>query len=310
MRKIILAAPLLVAGCLNQGNESIDIPFAVLATDELQAPAPGTPCIWAPVTQAGGVFRSDGFVELDTAINSSPEYVLGLQVENDLDNTVIVDSNGNPVDGPQRNEFHVQNALIKYLPQQSYLSGNGMPQAATILVSGAFQPIGGAGGTQGAGVMVLNTLSGAAVQALEANLAPTSGNTQGDLVLQIQLNGVLGSGEAASSGTFFFPLHVCYDCFGIGPTAYPSQGIAACPAGTELVVEGHGACCSNQDFSAACMSCGGKGEPCCSGGPACINAAGATQTTSCLPLLTPAIGTEFCPGNAAPAEIAFSNACQ
>ncbi|MHB1845272.1 MAG: hypothetical protein ACYCWW_10610 [Deltaproteobacteria bacterium] len=310
MRKTLLVVPLLLAGCLNQGNESIDLPFAVLATDELQAPSPGTPCFWSPLTQAGGFFRSDGFVELDPAINPSPEYKLGLQVENDLDNTVIVDSNGNPISGPQRNEFHVQSAQIKYIPQQDYLSGNGMPNGANILATGDFAPIGAAGGSQGAGVMLVQTLTTDAVKALQANIGSSTGHTSGDLVMQIQLNGVLGSGEAVSSGTFFFPLHVCFDCFGTG---------ASCPTGSVAVVQGHGACCSNQDFSAACVACGAKGEPCCPGAtlatqcPFEQSTGTGSSAQGCQVQTTPPIGTEFCPtyiaGPTSP-EVNFEQLCQ
>jgi hypothetical protein len=99
MRRLIVLTLLAFMGCTNSQNESIELPFALLSSDELQAPTPGTPCTYSPITSSAGFYRTDGFVDLDPNINPSPGYVLALQVENYLDNTTLADSNGNVVSG-------------------------------------------------------------------------------------------------------------------------------------------------------------------------------------------------------------------
>jgi hypothetical protein len=255
MRRLIFLVLLASAACTDSGNESIEIPFALKASDETQAPQPGTPCIYSPVTQAGGVYRVDGFVDLDPNVNPSPGYVLALQVENYLDETTISDSNGNPVSGPQRNDFQVTDAIVTYIAEQSYLAPN-LPAKAKFLTSGNVQPA----GTEGATAVPVQTLSPDAITALQQNLQALEASQNisspgGDLVLQVYLEGTLGSGEPAISGNLDFPLHVCIDCFGANPVNC-NNGLTASPSL-------HGPCCAPQDFSDICVECGGLDQACC-----------------------------------------------
>jgi hypothetical protein len=252
MRRLILLTLLASTfACTNSQNESIEIPFALLSSDELEAPQVGTPCTYAPVTQAGGQYRADGFVDLDPAINPSPGYQIALQVENYLDNTTLTDSNGDTIAGPQRNDFLVTDAIVQYIAEQTYLAPN-LPQRAKFLTSGRVS----AAGTEGASAVVVETLSPNAINALLANLqALNISSPGGDLVLEIYLEGSLASGEPIITGTLDFPLHVCVDCYGASPIN--------CLDGVTVTPSGHGPCCAPQDFSAVCTSCGGEGQPCC-----------------------------------------------
>ena len=286
MRKPFAVALIVIAGaCTDARNTSIEIPFDVLSTDELQAPSPGQPCDFPAVTQAGGFYKPNGFVDLDPNVNATPGYLLALQVENYLDVTVLTDSNGNPLSGPQRNDFHVNQAYVRYLPQQDFLTN--IPTSALILTSGDAR----AGGLQNAEVVAFNALSGAAVQQLQASLqrvkSASNPSPGADVILEVELQGALGSGEPASTGVFDFPLHVCLDCYGVDPTT--------CTGNQTAVPVNHGPCCAPQDFSDVCTPCGSVGLPCCGAAQSCGTG------LSCQPQTTPAIGIEPCgyPGNQA-----------
>ncbi|MHB8420104.1 MAG: hypothetical protein ACYDCL_18670 [Myxococcales bacterium] len=276
-------AMVLMSGCVDSQNVSIQIPFAILSSDELQEPQPGQPCYYIPVTQAGGQYRNAGMVELDPNLNpavyvnpdssdptGSGGYVIALQVENYLDQTTPTDSNGTPTSGPQRNNFLITDAIVQYIPQQNYMEGSGMPTTAKFLTSGLVAP----GGQQSATAVLTNTLSPDAITAMSTNLLnlETSQNVPspgGDVVLEIYLEGTLGSGEPVQSGTFYFPLHVCYDCGGGSPLPVQlSNGntVPACMGLTvgTLGVVNHGPCCAFQDFTDVCLPCGLGGEPACS----------------------------------------------
>lgn len=272
-------------------NISLEIPFDVLSTDELQIPTPGLPCFFAPVTQPSGFFKNNGFVDLDPNVNATPGYTLGLQVENYLDVTVLTDSNGNPLSGPQRNDFHVNQVVVQYLPQQSLFTG--VPNSGLIITSGDVR----AGGLQNASVIVFNALTSQAVQALTASLqrAKSAQNPfpAGDVVLEVEIQGNLGSGEPASTGVFDFPLHVCLDCYGVDPTS--------CTGNQTATPVNHGPCCTTQDFSDTCTPCGSINLPCCGEAQSC------GPGLSCQTLTTPPIGVEAC---GYPANQAVANSCQ
>ncbi len=259
MRRVIVVASLALSGaCVNSQNTSIQIPFALLSSDELQAPQPGQPCMYLPVTQAGGFFRGSGMIELDPNLNPGANYLLALQVENYLDTTTPTDSQGNPLSGPQRNNFLVTDAIVQYIPQQTYLEPN-LPAKAKFLTSGRVPT----GGAQAATAIMVDTLSPDAVTALTANLQNLASTQNiaspgGDVVLAITLEGTLGSGEPVVSGQLFFPLHVCVDCGNANPLTCVGLN-----AGTMTAGVSHGPCCAQQDFMESCISCGQLGQPPC-----------------------------------------------
>jgi hypothetical protein len=260
MRRLVFLTLLVFMACTDSQNESIEVPFALLSSDELAAPTVGTPCTYSPVTSSAGFYRVNGFVELDPNINPTPGYLLALQVENYLSNVALTDSNGNTVLGGQLDDFLVTDAIVNYIPQQTYMAPNLSPgdpdHTAKFLTSGRVQ----AGGEQDAVAVLIQTLSPNAINDLTANLQQLASsqnitNPGGDIVLQIQLEGSLASGEPMISGYLEFPLHVCIDCYGPAP--------ADCVDGVTLAPDGHGPCCAPQDFSATCVGCGGAGQPCC-----------------------------------------------
>jgi hypothetical protein len=259
MTVVLLA---LASSCVDSQNISIEIPFALLSSDEIQEPQPGQPCDYTPVTQSGGLYRSSGLLELDPNLNPSAGYQLVLQVENYLSQVTNTDSNGTPLSGPNANDFLVTDAIVQYIPQQSYLEP-GMPSKSKFLTSGDVRT----GGSQSATAVSIETLSPDAISAMTANLqnlASTQGivGPGGDVVLEVYLEGTLGSGEPVVSGTLYFPLHVCVDCGGADPL-----NCVGVTVGT-MVPVGRGPCCGSegsvpQDFIEQCAQCGLIGEPAC-----------------------------------------------
>ncbi len=269
MRRMILFGLVAVASsCAPPQNMQIQVPFALLSSDELQAPQIGQPCTYIAVTQAGGFYRESGLLELDPALNPNPDYFLELQVENYMDQTVLTDSNGNPLSGPQRNDFLVTDAIVQYVPEQAYLEPGVAGQKAKFLASGRVAP----GGTQTASAIGTSTISPTVASALAQNLANLTINQGisspgGDLVLEIYFEGNLASGEPAVSGTMQFPMHVCLDCQGSVPSSCAPGVTGPCSCtglgGGTMAIVGHGPCCAAQDFTEACVACGGLGEPPC-----------------------------------------------
>jgi hypothetical protein len=282
MRKLLLAV-LLLAGCTDSTDISLFIPFALFASDELSASSTGI-CGFTPITQAQGFYKGSGLLELDPAINPNAEYELGLQVENYLDETLITDSNGDPIEGPQRNNFSVEWAIVHYDDLEGQLTG---VSDITVYTSGTIRT----GGEQNAGSVIVEAVGpgvvGSWVQSFEAKslLSET-------VILSVQIFGDLASGEQTQTGVFRFPLTLCWDCGGISPTASATAG--GCPAQSTPVPEGHGPCCAPQDFIETCQSCGQSGQPCCgtrgaAGAPSC-----ATSSLTCSgPASTTT--TELCP---------------
>jgi len=259
---MMILALSLATSCVDSQNISIEVPFALLSSDELQEPQPGQPCTYTPVTQSGGFYRSSGLLELDPNLNPAAGYQLVLQVENYLSQVTNTDSNGTPLSGPNANDFLITDAIVQYIPQQNYLEP-GMPSKSKFLTSGAVRT----GGTQSATAVVIDTLSPDAISALTANLQNLASTQNivgpgGDVVLEIYLEGTLGSGEPVVSGTLYFPLHVCVDCGGADPL-----NCAGLTVGTMLPV-GHGPCClaagiPAQDFIEQCGQCGLLDDPAC-----------------------------------------------
>jgi hypothetical protein len=245
---------LLLAGCTDATDISLFIPYALFASDELSATSTGV-CGFSPITQAQGFYKGSGLLELDPAINPTAEYELGLQVENYLDQTVISDSMGDPLEGPQRNDFNVNYAIVKYDDIDGNLDFVG---PSTVYISGTIRT----GGEQNAGAVIVQPVVGTGVvqQWLKKFNGPPFLSSE-QVVLKVQIFGVLNSGEKTQTGVFLFPLTLCFDCGGISPTAPPGSG--GCPGQTTAVPLGHGPCCAPQDFISTCVACGAEGEPCC-----------------------------------------------
>jgi len=99
------------------------------------------------------------------------------------------------------------------------------------------------------------------------------------VVLEVQIFGVLGSGEQATSGLFHFPIQLCFGCQNLPLTQktddagvsvfYPDCEIYNVPLGGGATQTygafafGHGPCCAAQDFVDYCIPCGEIGQPCC-----------------------------------------------
>ena len=190
MRKLLLAV-LLLTGCTDSTDISLFIPFALFASDELSASSSGI-CGFTPITQAQGFYKGSGLLELDPDINPNAEYVLGLQVENYLDETLITDSNGDPIEGPQRNDFSIRWATVHYDDLEGALTG---VSDVTVYSSGTVRP----GGEQNAASVVVQAVGpgvvGSWVQSFEAKslLSET-------VILSVQIFGDLNSGEQTQTG--------------------------------------------------------------------------------------------------------------
>ena len=301
MRKIIVGFFLCCAACTDAGNTSIEIPFDVLASDESSSSATGV-CTIAPVTQSGGLYKGSGTLELDPYLNPNAQYTLELQVENYLSQVAVDDSNGNVVVGANENDFHMEKATIKYLDIEGNLTG---PSSDVALISGVVRT----GGLQGAtavsvpAVTINETLPWINRFSTSPNLSTSGGFTE-DVVLEVQIFGVLSSGEQATSGLFHFPLQVCFGCenlsLGDGGPATGNQAVPYCEKGTTPIAFGHGPCCAPQDFFVACVPCGAAGGACCGGPPS-----GSCDTGECTG--AEATGIEIC--NSIPGNLTESLTC-
>ena len=249
MTRVLPFLMLLLLACSssNDVGATIEIPFALLSSDEINFPGM-TPCTYSPITGSSGIFRVSGLLELDPAVNPSPSYVLGIQVVNALPSSLNDES---PLpSGPIAGAFSVSDAVVTYVAQQSFLAAT-VPAQVTVPVSGRVLP----GGLNWAAAILVPTMNSDVIAALSANLVAQGPGASGDLVLEIQLDGTLeGSGEPRVSSVLSFPLHVCIDC-GVNPISCVN-GVTAAPVG-------HGPCCAPQDFFDMCVACGGLGEPCC-----------------------------------------------
>jgi hypothetical protein len=261
---------LVCAACTDASQVSIEISQALLSTDKLQSPSPGQVCAYVPQVQAGGFYKSAGFLELGSG-NPFPEYVLAVQAENYLDNAVVTDSNGGQIVGPSRNDFHVESFTVNYLDVGGQL-GAISPQTVSPLTAAVVRP----GGTQGATAVLANMLPPAVVNSLQTSMRARQLRSAG-LVLEVQANGRLGSGEPISSGFFRFPLTLAFT------PAVP---------GEQLVADTFGPCCANEDFAVFPTPCGSSGEPCCNGSCTGVTADGGKL--SCQHDVTVPIGTEDC----------------
>jgi hypothetical protein len=244
LARLLLAAGLL-ASCTDASQTSIEVSQALLATNEIQAPSPGQVCDWVPQTQAGGLYKATGFLEVSPIANPGAEYILVTQIENYLDATDVTDSNGNAIVRGNRNDFHVESFTVNYLSVGGTLAAIS-PQTVSPLTSAVVRP----GGTQGATAVGANMLPRAVINSIVLGMQSHQ-LTEAGLVLQVQANGRLGSGEPISSGIFRFPVTLLLT---------PPCGNALSP-----VALGFGPCCARQDFSVACVPCGGSGQTCCGG---------------------------------------------
>jgi hypothetical protein len=238
-------------------------------------------CDYAPQTQLGGFYKPAGSLELSPEGNPNPEYILVIQMENYLDPTSQTDSNGNTIVNGNRNDFHVESFTVNYLDVQGNL-GAINPQTVSPLTSAVVRP----GGTQAATAVGANMLPPAAVSSI-INAMNAHQATLAGLVLEVQGNGRLGSGEPISSGIFRFPVTLTLKTTMPGNPAAP-----ACPAGQSPVATGFGPCCANQDYQVACAPCGGSNQTCCGGlNGKCTGVGPDGGALSCLPdlfkLLTP-----------------------
>jgi hypothetical protein len=282
---LLLAAAFLAGACTDASQTSIEISQALLSSDELQPPAPGQVCSYAPQTQLGGFYKPSGSLELSPQANPNPEYFLVIQMENYLDATAITDSNGNTIVNGNRNDFHVESFTVNYLDVQGNL-GAINPQTVTPLTSAVVRP----GGTQAATAVGVNMLPLAAVTSIIAAMNAHQATLAG-LVLEIQGNGRLGSGEPISSGIFRFPVTLTLT------TTMPgmANGSNACPAFKSPVATGFGPCCANQDYGVVCAPCGGFNQTCCGGiFGTCTGLTPDGGATSCLQDVLIPTGQENC----------------
>jgi hypothetical protein len=285
MKKLSLASLLLLAwqGCTNAQNLSLQITYNLPASDQLGASS-SSACTCAAATQAQAPYIPSGLLELDPILNVGAQYTLNLQTENYLDTSSLTDSNGNTISGPQRNDFHVQRALVDFLDTRGILPP--IPQT-TVLVTSDVRPGG------------LQTSACIPVQVVPHDVAKQwydamhdAGESNDVVVLQVQLQGVLGSEEPIGTGYFQFPLTICTNCAG----ANAMDGLCL-DTRTTLVGTGHGPCCAPQDFTVTCERCGGAGEVCCPTGNSCDTG------LTCKTVVTTTI--ELCP----PYNNALQTAC-
>ena len=141
--------------------------------------------------------KSGGMLELDPYLNPNAAYTLELLVENDL-----------PTVGVQ--DFVVEKATLTYLDIEGNLTG---PSQDLALLSGTVR----AGGAANATVLPVTGIGADAVSAWAASFANspnlgTSGGFSEDVVVQITLDGVLASGNQATSAAFNFPVSLCFGC--------------------------------------------------------------------------------------------------
>ncbi len=309
MRKLIVTLSLLTA-CTDTSNTSIEIPFALFAGDEIGVATPGI-CSILPATSGALPFKESGLLELNPQVNPGAQYLLPLQVENYLSQVPLQDSLGNTLVGANVNDFHVEKAVIKYIDIQGNLGvGGNAPAEETALVSGTVRT----GGLQAAAVIEVNAVTPYEVGPWAAALV--AGGVLGvaeDVVLEIQLFGVLGSGEQAVSGLFHFPIQVCYNCGGatfveLGADGGTPYWLPSCPPSSTAIVTGHGPCCASQDFEVICAPAGGAtGQPCVGGvGGTCSSSAGTSTPLTCKG--GPPTGVEIC--NSIPASIQQVVTCQ
>ena len=275
---------LLGSSCTNSQNLSLQVSFNLPASDQLGTAASGA-CTCAAATSAQAVYIASGLLELDPILNANAQYTLNLQAENYLDSTSLTDSNGNTISGPVRNEFHVQGALITYIDSKGIL-----PDVGTTFVAVSADVR--TGGLQAATCVPAQAVPhSVATQWYDAMKA--AGVDADLVVLEVQLQGVLGSGESISTGYFHFPLNVCTNCAG---SQYDNLGKCLLTR-TTLVGTGHGPCCAPQDFTVACQRCGGAGEACCTDNMPCDTG------LKCAEVISTTI--EFCP----PYNDALQTAC-
>jgi len=242
---LLLAAGLFATACTDASQTSLEISQALLASDELQTPSPGQVCTYAPQTQAGGFYRATGSLELSPEANPFPEYILVIQLENYLDASDVTDSSGNTIVRGNRNDFHVESFTVNYLDVAGKL-GPITPQTVSPLTSAVVRPGGIQGATAVGANMIPLSVANSIIQAMSSRQL-----TEAGLVLEVQANGRLGSGEPISSGIFRFPISLSLT--------------PPCATGLSAVALGFGPCCANQDFGAGCFPCGGLNETCCGG---------------------------------------------
>ena len=220
--------------------------------------------------------KSSGLLEIDPYLNPNAGYTLELLVENDLPTLGLDD-------------FAVEKATLTYVDTAGNLTG---PPSDVALLSGTVR----AGGAANAAIFTLTAVSLNEVlpwidSFSTSSKLGTSGGATESLVVQVQLDGVLGSGASASSSILDYPLSVCFGCNNLplvdgGPSTGDSA-VPECTAGKTPIATGHGPCCAPQDFYVTCTDCGQPGGPCCGG----IN--GSCVSGACVG--SPPTGTEFCP---------------
>jgi hypothetical protein len=261
------------SGCTNAQNQSLQVTFNIPASDQLGSSAAGA-CTCSAATQAQAQYIASGLLELDPILNAQSQYTLNLQTENYLDTTSLTDSNGTTISGPQRNDFHVERALVDYLDTNGVLPS--LPQS-TVYVSADVRP----GGLEASTCVPVQAVPHeVAAQWYEA--MHDAGVSEDVVILQVQLMGSLGSGQPNGTGYFHFPLTICTNCAGA------ETNLGKClVARTTLVGEGHGPCCAPQDFTVSCQRCGGAGEACCTEGLDC------DAPLTCKEVVSTTI--EFCP---------------
>jgi hypothetical protein len=269
MKKTKLALLPLLAwlGCQDAQNDSLQIAFNLPTSDQLQAMSSGV-CTCTPQSTAQATYLAGGFLEVNPILNPGAVYNLNLQVENYLDTTLLVDSNGTTISGAQRNDFKVERAEITYLDTGGFLPP--VP-TQTAIVSADVR----AGGLTASSCVPIQAVSNGVAQAWASAMSADAGTAIDVVVLEVQLFGQLASGSSFNSGLFHYPITICTDCLGALP-------VCTGAVGKTLVAHGHGPCCASQDFDVSCDGCGGLGQPCCGPqGAQFCNAAGDGGSLAC-----------------------------
>jgi hypothetical protein len=301
---LLLASTAVACGPLFNPTNPIQVESDIYASDELGDAT--SICTISAILPDAGFQKPSGLLELNPSLNPNAEYELELQVAN----------NGTSLG----DDFHFEKVTISYIDIEGNLDFRGeLPNPPPALVSGVAQ----AGGVSAVSVQAVSPTEAQFWSQAFTTSIQTGGNlTPGvpeNVVVEVQILGVLSSGNQAESSVFDFPIQVCFNCNNFPLTTAdggPVNGLffpADCStydngAGgvfyTPLAI-GHGPCCAPQDFYVACIPCGAPGGPCCSGSNGTFCGTTNPQIGTCTG--TAPANTEVC--NSIPAALEESATC-
>jgi hypothetical protein len=228
-RNISLGPLLLLASCLS--NES---PINVGPSFPMTGQNLGS-CSIATVGQTGGSFDVAG-------LSVGANYVIGLELQSNLDAPIIADTLGTEQGSKTDNDFIFSSIQLGY----QAVPPIGLPASETTAAAGAV--IAGANGTSS--WLGLYLFGPKAAQTLATAVAPGSEST---VTVTATLKGALRSGEAMNSNSFAYPITVF------------NSGFAGCPVGDRVAANGPCGTVGSQDGTA----------------PTCCSVDGGTQPTGC-----------------------------